>query len=106
MADIGRSGWRNVASSMPWPARLPRIAMTQRSAISSSVGAGAQRRAEVGLLAGEEAVADLAVGGEPDPVAVAAERAGDRGDDADGRRAAVDVEQLGRGAAARLAVRA
>ena len=34
MADIGRSGWRNVGSSMPWPARLPRIATTQRSGAS------------------------------------------------------------------------
>ena len=41
-------------------------------------GAGAQRRPQVGLLAGEQAVADLAVGGQPDPVAVAAERPGDR----------------------------
>ncbi len=36
MADIGRSGWRNDSSSIPWPGRLPSIAMTQRSAISSS----------------------------------------------------------------------
>ena len=36
MADIGRSGWRNVGSSMPWPARLPRIATTQRAARSAS----------------------------------------------------------------------
>ena len=68
-------------------------------------GAGAQRRTQVGLLAGEQAVADLAVGGEADPVAVAAERPGDRGDDADGGRSAVDVEELGGGAAPRLAVR-
>src|SRR3954464_15486507 len=36
MADIGRSGCRNAGSSMPWPARLPRMATTQRSAISAS----------------------------------------------------------------------
>ena len=101
MADIGRSGWRNVGSSMPWPARLPRIATTQRSA-SSRRSAPARSAPQVGLLAGEQAVADLAVGGQPHPVAVAAERAGDRGDDADGGRAAVDEEQLGRGAPPRL----
>ena len=65
----------------------------------------AWRRTQVGLVAGEEAVADLAVGGEPDPVAVAAERAGHRGDDADRRRAAVDGEQLGRGTPPRLPCR-
>ena len=36
MADIGRSGWRNDGSSIPWPARLPAIAATQRTARSSS----------------------------------------------------------------------
>ena len=102
MADIGRSGCRNVGSSMPWPGSLPAIATTQRSASSASRRAGPHGRAQVGLLAGEQAVADLAVGGEPDPVAGAAERPGHRGDDADRGRAAVDEEQLGRRAAARL----
>ena len=37
MADIGRSGCRNVGSSMPWPGSLPRMAMTHRSAISLSL---------------------------------------------------------------------
>ena len=106
IADIGRSGCRNVGSSMPCPARLPRIATTQRSAISSSVAPARSAAAQVGLLAGEQAVADLAVGGEPDPVAVAAERPGDRGDHADGGRAAVDQEQLGGGAPPRLRGRA
>ena len=102
IADIGRSGCRNVGSSMPCPAALPRIATTQRSASSCVGRSGAQRGAQVGLLPGEQAVADLAVGGQPDPVAVAAERPRDRGDDPDRRRAAVDQEQLGRRAAARL----
>ena len=105
MADIGRSGWRNVGSLMPCPGSLPAIAATHRSASSSSLGAGPQGSPQVGLLAGEQAVADLTVGGEPDPVAVAAERAGHRGDHADGRGAAVDQEQLGRGAPPRLASR-
>ena len=73
---------------MPCPARLPHIAVRQRRASSSSSGPGAQRAAQVGLLGGEQAGADLAVGGQPGAVAVAAERPGDAGDDADpaGRR--------------------
>src|SRR6187200_3151073 len=59
-------------------------------------GAGPQRATEVALLAGEQAVADLSVGGEPDPVAVAAERPGDRGDHADHGGTAVDEERLRR----------
>ena len=86
----GRAAWP--PSRPPSGRRSPRRWRRPRSA-----------RAQVGLLAGEQAVADLAVGGEPDPVAVAAERPGDRGDHADRGRAAVDQEQLGRGAAPRLA---
>ncbi len=82
IADIGRSGCRNVGSSMPWPGACRASRSRQRSAISSSSAPPRSARAQVGLLAGEQAVADLAVGGEPHPVAVAAERPGDRGDDA------------------------
>ena len=102
MADIGRAAAgtsrRRCRGRGAWaPSRAP-------PAVGELlVGrAAAQRGAQVGLLAGEQAVAHLAVGGEPDPVAVAAERPGDRGDDADRRRSAVDGEQLGRRAAARL----
>src|SRR5215218_11367934 len=42
-----------------------------------------QRRAQVGLVHREEARAERPLGGEPDPVAVAAERLGDGGDEAD-----------------------
>ena len=41
--------------------------------------AGAHRRAQVELVGGEQARAELAVGGEAHPVAVAAERLGDLG---------------------------
>ena len=58
-----------------------------RSASSASVAPVAHRAAQVDLLAGEQAVAQLAVGGEPDPVAGGAERRGDAGDDADRLRA-------------------
>ena len=97
MADIGRVGLeeRQVVDAVA-RAACGAIAARQRSASSSSLGAGAQRAAQVGLLAGEQAVAHLAVGGEPDPVAVAAERPGHRGDHADGAGPAVDREQLGR----------
>ena len=47
------------------------------------VGAGPQRRAQVGLVEGEEAGAQLAVGGQAQPVAVGAERFGDGVDEAD-----------------------
>ena len=43
----------------------------------------AQRRQQVHLARGEEAVAQLPVGGQAQPVAVAAERRRDRGDDPD-----------------------
>src|SRR5207244_3628949 len=48
------------------------------------VGAAApQDRPQIGLVHGEQAVAELAVGGEPHPVAVPAERLGDAVDHAD-----------------------
>src|SRR6202041_51912 len=53
-------------------------------------GSGPEQPAQVALLAGEQAVADLPVSGQPDPVAGAAERAGDGRYDADRGRAAVD----------------
>jgi len=37
MADIGRGGCRKLGSLMPCPARLPRMAISQRAATSSSV---------------------------------------------------------------------
>ena len=45
-------------------------------------------------MLGEQAVADLAVGGQPGAVARRAERVRDRGDDADLAAAAVDIPQL------------
>ena len=56
----------------------------------------AQQCPQVGLFGGEEAVAQLTVGGEPHPVAAAAERARDAGDDADHRVGADDSPFLGR----------
>ena len=47
------------------------------------VGARAHRRAQVGLVEREQAGAQLAVGGQADAVAVAAEGLGDRVDEAD-----------------------
>src|SRR5215472_15147260 len=49
---------------------------------------GPHRIAQVALILREQAVANLAVGGQPNPVTCAAERPGDRADDAYLRRAA------------------
>src|SRR5262245_17892084 len=46
-------------------------------------GSGAQGAAQVGFFSGEEAIAQFAVGGEPDAVARAAEGLRDGRDDAD-----------------------
>src|SRR6516225_9639092 len=59
-------------------------------------GPGAHRIAQVALVLREQAVADLAVGGQPYPVAGPAERPGDRADDAYLRRPAVHQERLRR----------
>ena len=106
IADIGRAGCRNVGSSMPCPARLPHIAARQRRAISSSSAPprSAPRRSDSSR--GEQAVADLAVGGQPGAVAVAAERPGHAADHADpgrppSRRGSPSTSQVSAGAAPR-----
>ena len=105
IALIGRVGCWKSGSPMPWPACFPQIDGPEDLGHRVVVRARAQDRAEVGLLAGEQAVADLAVGREPHPVAGAAERPGHRADDPDARRAAVDQPRL-RGGAARAPCRA
>ena len=55
----------------------------------------AQRTAQVYLALGEQAVADLAVRGQADPITGRTERGRHAGDDSDDRRSAVDEEQLG-----------
>ena len=83
IADIGRAGCRKDGSSMPCPARLPHIATRQAVGdLRRRAPARSSPRRSVSL-GGEEAVADLAVGGEPGAVAVAAERPGHAADDAD-----------------------
>src|SRR5271157_4587824 len=61
-------------------------------------GAAAQQAADVGLLEGEQAVAQLAVGGQADPVAAHTEGAADRGDHADASAAINVIIIDGRGA--------
>ena len=108
-----RSGWTKSAASMPWPACLPATAARMISAEFGVGRAGAQRPAQVGLGLREQAGAQLAVGGEPQPVAVAAERPGDRRDDADPARPArpgvavraVDARRTPRPARCRVAPR-
>ena len=58
--------------------------------------AGAQQRPQVDLVDREQARTQLAVGGEADPVAVAAEGPGDAGDDADLAATVGVAEPLGR----------
>ena len=48
MADIGRSGWKNDGSSIPWPARFPRIADPPVGDLPRP-RRRRQRRAQVGL---------------------------------------------------------
>ena len=105
IALIGRSGCRKPGSSMPCPASLPHIACAPGVGDLGVGRAAAQQRPQVGLGAGEQAGADLPVGGEPGAVAGAAERPGHRGDHADHGRAAVHQPALGRGAAALGGVR-
>ena len=57
------------------------------------VGSATKQRSDVGLIQGEEAVAQLAVGREAQPVARPAEGHRHRGDDTHRRRAAVDAAQ-------------
>ena len=66
------------------------------AASSSSVAAAAEDRPQVGLVEREQAAAELALGGEPDPVAGRAERLGDAGDHADLAAAVAVAEALGR----------
>ena len=76
----------DLADAVPGPLRAHRAGDRRRDA-SSTVGGRAPRiaawRAQVGLVEREQAGAEPALGGDPDPVAVAAERLGDAGDDAD-----------------------
>ena len=78
---------------MPCPAALRHIAARHANSTSSSSAPARSSAAQVGLLGGEQAIADLAVGGQPGAVAGRAERVGHRRDDADRRRSAVDQPQ-------------
>ena len=63
IADIGRLGCRKLGSLIAWPGSFAAIAIRQRSAISASSQPRAQSAAQIGLVAAEQAGADLAVGG-------------------------------------------
>ena len=83
MALIVRGGWRKPGSPT-WCFSSLRQTASRMSSLELGVGgAGAQRLAQVGLVQREEAGAQLALGGQADPVAVGAERLGDRVDEAD-----------------------
>src|SRR6185436_13114974 len=72
----GRLEERRVVDAVPGPLRGER--RSHRTREVSVRGAAPQRSAQVALLAREEAVAQLAVGGETDAVTGAAERPADR----------------------------
>ena len=88
--DIERAGRTKSTWLMWWPAHLPATADSIRAASSSSLSPRRRAAAQVGLVGGEQARAELPVGGQADPVAVAAERLGHARDHADGA-AAVEV---------------
>ena len=71
-------------ASLTWCLSSFRQTASRTIALELVVGrAGAQRLAQVGLVHREQAGAQLALGGHADAVAVAAERLGDGGDEAD-----------------------
>ena len=96
-------GWTKPGSLTRCLSSLRQTASRMTCSSSSSLAPGAQRRAQVGLAELEQAGAQLAVGGQADAVAVAAERLGDRVDEADAARAVGEAEDARRGAAARAA---
>ena len=93
---ISRSGWMNRAVLISCPSHFAATLSRMASAISASVGAAAEQAADVGLVEREEAVAELAVGGEANPVAAHAEGPADRGDQADAAPAVDEVVIDGR----------
>ena len=87
-----------------WPMRCPAhfvptarsISAAMRSSSVVVAAAAAQDRPQVELVEREQAGAELALGGDPDPVALLAERLGDAGDHADVADAVGVAEPLGR----------
>jgi hypothetical protein len=86
IALIVRSGCTNPGSLTRCLSSLRQTASRTIALELGVVGARAQRRAQVGLADAEQAGAQLAVGGQADAVAVAAERVGHRVDEADAPR--------------------
>ena len=80
---IVRGGCRNPGSFTWCLSSLRQTASRMICRELRVVGAVAQRAAQVGLVDAEQAGAQLALGGQADAVAVAAERLGDRVDEAD-----------------------
>ena len=88
----------NRAVLISCPSHLEATDSRMARTICFVAGAAAEQAADVGLLEGEQAVAELAVGGQADPVAAHAEGAADRGDHADASAAINVVIIDGRGA--------
>ena len=78
IAYIGRGGATNFALLISCPIHFFCTQARMVAAISSSGAPLAQQRLHIGLLNREQAVAQLAVAGQPDAIAVQAERAASR----------------------------
>ena len=89
---------------MPCPAGLAHIAARQTASMAASSAPVRNSRRRSLSSRGEQAAADLTVGGEPGPVASAAEGIRHRRDDADRADAAVDLPQLRRSGSPRRGV--
>ena len=92
---IRRPGWTNRAVLISWPSHLPATRGPNGLGHLGFSGVAPEHAADVGLLEREEAVPELAVGGQADAIAAHAERPADRGDEAD-PAAAVDVVVIDR----------
>ena len=86
IADIVRGGWMKPGSLTRCLSSLRQTASRTICSRSSSLAPARSGVAQVGLVEGEQARAQAAVGGDADAVAVAAERLGDGVDEADPAR--------------------
>ncbi len=93
---IDRLGRMNCTWPISWPAHFPRHAACHEGRQLVVVRAAAHRAPQVGLLEGEQAAAEIAVGGEAHTVAGLAERTGHRWDHAHVPGAVEVAEPLGR----------
>ena len=90
---MGRGGGTNFAELISWPSHFSATFRANRGGDLLVGRAGAQQVLHVGLFDGEQAVAQLAVGGQAEAIAVQAERPADGGDEAHAS-AAIGVDDI------------